>query len=401
MSEPVILENVRIKAVTSKALLVQYEDDEQWIPLSQVELDETDVDLSEAPETRRSRTPDANSGAQKVISKTQMKRVERKAKRAVKELNARSIGPATLERPKGGPSAAGWHAIQDFLRCPKEYQFRHVRKLRKPGLLTPDALAVGVLFHGARAHWFARGFPDPADSKWQEALNRTFVEVASEQSLPVSLEAERRARHLFEAYSTHWFKMPRPKVVAAEYELGPAPLEKGDPFFLFRTARLDDVSRYPEAGGQLCIGESKTTSVGIKDAVNEYTLHGQTLLQFLLWKMAPQGEAKHGPAAGVLLDVIKKPYGGDKPDFGRVFIPFTDWSLEWYADSMRGYLRAAAAVAEDTEVPRNVSACTRLIGRMRVPCEFRELCRMGKSASGLYVRGDGSSLLKGEGEPWR
>ena len=43
MAEPVLLDDVEVKAVTEKALLVEYEEEEYWIPLSQVELEETEV----------------------------------------------------------------------------------------------------------------------------------------------------------------------------------------------------------------------------------------------------------------------------------------------------------------------------------------------------------------------
>jgi hypothetical protein len=43
MSEPVILDEVVVKAVTAKALLVVYADAEMWIPISQIVTEETDV----------------------------------------------------------------------------------------------------------------------------------------------------------------------------------------------------------------------------------------------------------------------------------------------------------------------------------------------------------------------
>ncbi len=308
-------------------------------------------------------------------------------------------GPPKLKKVElgeGGPSAAGWSAIETFLRCPKEFQLKHIRLIRKPEHQTPNALAVGSDFHAARSVWFAARFATDAAS--MARCHEAMVVAEASQQLPVSLEARRSAISLFDAYVAHYSKRPRPDPVAAEYLLGPAPLKKDDPFFLFRTAKLDDVSRYPEANMKLCIGEAKTTSVGVQDAVKQYTLHGQPLLQYLLWRMAEQGEKKHGPVAGTILDVIKKPYGREKAVFGREFIPFTEFSLGWFAESMRGYLRAAAAVEWETPTPRNPSACTRLLGRMRGECPYVMICKYGGSSSASYVMGaEGKSLKSDHG----
>jgi hypothetical protein len=290
----------------------------------------------------------------------------------------------------GGPTEAGWHAIEMFLRCPKAYQYGPIRGIRKPLTQTPDHFAVGTLFHAMRARWFALKFA--SDKKAWRAILDTVKEAKSENDLPVSTDAEQRALQLMQLYMAHWLKLPRPEPVAAEYKVGPAPLQPGDPFFLFRTARLDDVSRYPEAGGALAIGESKTTSTSINDTVRQYELHGQPLLQLALWRMCPNGEAKFGPVAGFVLDVSKKPYGNDKAAFGRVFVPVRPETIDWFIQSMRGYLRAAAAVDWDTEVPRNPQGCTFQAGRMRVDCDFKSLCRFGKSATIEYVQRGGQSL---------
>jgi hypothetical protein len=43
MAEPVYLEDVVVKAVTDKALLIEYEGEEEWIPKSQIVEDESVV----------------------------------------------------------------------------------------------------------------------------------------------------------------------------------------------------------------------------------------------------------------------------------------------------------------------------------------------------------------------
>lgn len=291
---------------------------------------------------------------------------------------------------ESGPSQAGWHQVETFLRCPKEYQFAHTRGISTPVAQEPDYFVVGRLVHAMRARWFSLRFR--VDDEALQLIDKACDEEIENGKLPASLKAIQQAKVYFLEYRTHWAKRPKPSPVAAEYLLGPAPLAPDDPFFLFRTARLDDVSRYPEAGDALCIGESKTTSTSVNDCVNQYTLHGQPLLQAHLWKMAPQGEKTFGPIKGVMLDVIVKGYG--KPSqFARVFIPVTDHALEWFIKNMRAQLRAAASVDWNSDVPRNIGMCTRLVGRARVACPYRDLCSHGRSASIKYVLRDGSSLL--------
>lgn len=295
------------------------------------------------------------------------------------------IAPATK-----GASQAGWHNISTFLRCAKEYQFSQVRQVKKPMTLTPDPLAIGSLFHEGRAHWFQSGFPTGA--KYWEKLKDYINESADTSNPPIRSEAINRTLSYLEQYCSHWALRAKPTVLFAEKEVGPAPLHRDDPFYFFRTFRPDDISYYPENNMKLCIGECKTTSVGVDDAVNEYTLHGQPMMQRMVWKMAKNGEVKFGVIEDVLLDVIVKGYGKEKCTFGREVIRNTDFSLDWFVNSMRGYLRAASLIEYDTDVPRNITACTRLIGRARVPCQYRELCQYGKAAANRFVDRDGDGL---------
>ncbi len=297
-----------------------------------------------------------------------------------------------------GASAAGWHNIQTFLRCPKEYQLSVIRKVSVPRTLLPDPLAIGSLFHEGRAHWFKSGFP--TGPKYWETLKAYINKSADTQPVPIRAEAINRTLSYLEQYCTHWAMRAKPTVLDAEYELLASPLLDGDPASMNRTARLDDVGQYPEANMKLCIGECKTTSVGVDDCVNEYTLHGQPMLQFKLWQMAKNGAMKHtkkwGPVGHVLLDIVVKGYGKERCTFGRHALVITDYSMSWYINSLRRYIEAANEVKYDTDVPRNITACTRLSGRARVPCQYRELCQFGKPAANRYVdsKGDGLSNPK-------
>jgi hypothetical protein len=294
---------------------------------------------------------------------------------------------------EGGPTEAGWHSIEAFLRCPKEYQFRHIRKMSQPLAQTPDYFAFGILFHAGRARWFANKF-DTSPKSWQSVVDAVQQETTASH-LPISAKVTERVLFHLQEFMAYYSKRPRPTPVAAEYKLGPTPLIKGDSFFLWRTARLDDVSKYPEHGMKLCIGESKTTSTTLNDLFNQYELSGQTMLQALLWQNDPNGAAKYGPVEGILLDGVVKAYGKkDKPKFGRQFIPITKHQLDWFSLNLRGYLKAAASVDWNADAPRNVSACTRLIGRGRIACDYRDLCRYGKSAALKFVFEDGGSVSR-------
>jgi hypothetical protein len=305
---------------------------------------------------------------------------------------------------KGGVTTHGWHKIESAFRCLKAYQFERVRGIYQPTNRTPDHFAVGIMHHAMRARWFAKGFKTD-NATWLSMMDAG-REAAEEGQLPITIKAERMAQRHMQAYVQHWSArvLPRPK--AAEYLIGPVALKAGDSKELHRTARLDDVSEYPEGNWQLYLGESKTTSTSISDCVRQYELHGQPMLQLALWKMSKKGEARFGPVKGVMLDVTVKSYDVNvPPKFGRVPIPISEYALEWYVKEIRGMLALVDEVGWDTEVSRNVGGCTYMAGRMRVDCAFKELCRFGRSATTKYVLPEGKSLTdksawKGETPPW-
>ena len=293
---------------------------------------------------------------------------------------------------EAGPTEAGWHAIESFLRCPKAWQYENIRGIRIPEQFEQPAFTVGRMMHAGKAKWIANKFK--TDEKTVQKVHAAVEGEMELGSLPSKPEALAYGRKYMTEYMAHWGIRPLPKPVATEYKLGPAAFAPDSPFFLYRTARLDDVSHYPEAGGALCIGETKTTSDSIKSCVDQYTLHGQPLLQKLLWKYAPQGEAMHGPVAGVMLDVIKKGYGTDRSQFARVFLPITDRAVEWYQRSFAAQLRAASMVDWNADAPRNINGCTYMAGRARVACKYRDLCLHGRTASVKYTFADGTSLMQ-------
>ncbi len=293
-----------------------------------------------------------------------------------------------------GPSPHGWHKLVPVLECEKKFQLENVRGLHIPVDQTPSHFALGLLFHAYRARWFTLRFKTDKES-WESCI-AAGQEAMEEAPAPMNPEDERLALDIFAAYIEHYSKLPLPEPVAAEYLVGPSKLDSSDSDGCVFTARLDDVSQYPEAGMALCVGESKTAS-DTAGAINEYTLHGQPMLQLALWKIAEQGASQHGMASGVMMDIVRKPQRRagkyTKPAFMRQFLPVNERALNWYVQMIRAAKKRSLEIKWDSEVPRNIVNCTRMHGRMRVPCQFRELCMHGRSAAGQFVMKNGERAL--------
>lgn len=270
-----------------------------------------------------------------------------------------------------------------------------MRGIHKPSAQTPDYFAEGSFVHAGRARWFAE-----RQSLGEDTWLKIVADVDKTRltlPLPCSDLAVRNALRYLTEYVEHYSVRPKPNIGAVEHLLGPFRVG-GDN--TERTARLDDWGFYEEAGG-LALGECKTTS-SLTDTLAEYTLHGQPVLQRILWDTAPQGRAMYGPAKGHVLDVIQKGYGGKKCQFMRVFIPITDRVLEWGKKTLASALRRRALIGWDTDTERNFAGCSYLSGRARIPCQFQNLCTYGQSAALEYAFRDGRGLLEHEGpvKPW-
>lgn len=288
---------------------------------------------------------------------------------------------------KEGPSLAGFHKIVDFLRCPREYQFRHIQNIKPKDKEEKGALAVGVLCHVGRAHWFGTQFKASA-----EDCIVAIKEHVQKYNSKSNIDAEREACRIIQAYHDYWKTKPLPLCRAVEYEVGPCPMQPGDPFFLYRTARFDDLSIYPDALNKLCIGDLKTTSDSIASCVNEYRQNGQFILYNILYKMAQEGQKLFGPVAGIMVDIATK---DAVPKFHRELIVVTPFQEHWFTASMQGWLRAAAQVTPTSPVPRNVTQCSRAVSRKgSYMCDYHQLCHFGPSAVGQYVDIDGNTPKK-------
>lgn len=289
----------------------------------------------------------------------------------------------------GGPSPEGWHSIQAKFSCDWEQLASHIRGIEPAGRTeTPAGLAKGLLLHAARARWFTLEFATGSDMEAQ--VLAAIREEAGRQKLPINPAHESEALAHFARYVEFWRTQPHPRPLASEYPIGPTTIYEGAEFT--RTARLDDVSWYPEGGDALWLGECKTTSTTISETVQQYELHGQTMLQMLLWRRCRPMQ----PVAGVMLDLVPTA-GKDYGKFARVGIHITDFQLEWFTRSLDKHLREDAAMKAkgwDAEVQRNPSACLRPVSGGRVMrCQFWNLCKFGRQASGEYQLSDGRSLL--------
>lgn len=297
---------------------------------------------------------------------------------------------------EGGRTDAGSGMTSLIMKCQKAYQFDAVRGIRVPQTQMPPHFAVGILFAAMRREWFGRKF-DTSEKTWMY-LKRKCQAEAELQHLPIDPHNETQALALMGKYIEHWSSRPRPRPIAAEYQLGPCALVPGDAFNLHRTAKLDDLSFYPEGGGALYIGEAKTTSSDPGSVIREYEHHVQPLLYTALYMAAPEGMKKYGKVAGVMLDIVCKAVDGKKPSFHRVPIEIRPEAVKAFVESTRFYLRLANKIDWDTDVPRSYR-CTEMHGRMRVDCTFKDLCRFGGTSAGKYVLHDGRALRKHKPQP--
>lgn len=297
---------------------------------------------------------------------------------------------ASLGDASHGASSAGYHNIETYLKCPKRYQFDKVRGVRLPLSGTPTYFAVGAMFHAGRAAWFTSGFK--TDTATWDYIKEQMAKCFHAYELPVPDSVHGEVQGYMEQYVEHYAMRPHPNVIGAEYELGPADIGDGE----VRTARLDDVAFYPEAGGRLCVGECKTTGSDVATTVLQYELHGQPALQAMLWEAAIQGAHLHGSVTGVMLDVVQKGYKGKRCQFARKFIDVPPTVRTWWSKMLSKAVREARSVTWNSEVDRRITSCTEMSGSRRVACPYLELCKHGRDAALIYVTEDGKRLTEHE-----
>lgn len=279
-----------------------------------------------------------------------------------------------------GHSGAGWHAIESFIRCPKEYQFSAVRKIGQHRPFIPGPLSVGLLLHAARAQWL---HDERKGELWREAMERYAAKTEAEEGKlsPGSLSA---AAGYFAGYSAYWKVRPVTGVLAIEHYMSPRGISQNAPVWAFRTARYDSIEKWR---GKTWIGELKSTSDSGNRLTEQYTLHGQLLLQMALW--GEEEDDTFGPLEGVLIDpILKRSAGGAGGPRIEIRKSECAAALTWFRKDLKTWLMQAQSVDWDA-APERRPNCMRAYG----PCEFRGLCLKGRRGANQFVLENGKALV--------
>jgi len=289
--------------------------------------------------------------------------------------------------------------LATYERCKLEFKRRYIQRIVPHGQVsTPRAFGDGIVLHAMRATWFEGGF-DTSAKTWV-AMEEAVRKELESQRLPITKESLAAGRAMMEAYVKHYERLPKPEVLLVEH-----PTQADHEIHM--TERVDDLSRYPEAGRALCIGELKTTSSTPAQVHEHYKLAFQPLHYLVTYALSPLAK-QHGLPSGVLFDVVQKPNSRkDKPTFGRFFVAIPERVQKMFLRSLEG--EKPHEMKWDDYAKPNFTACSRVIpgvDRFVSFCPYRDLCLHGRSAVGGYMFSDGSSLqswkpTKGkETPPW-
>lgn len=313
--------------------------------------------------------------------------ISREAIRKAAIRAARQSPGQTKKGPKPGmltlPTEAtskGWHHLEPFTICPKEFQLKRVRGIRLRGVFMPEPLAIGLIVHAGHAQWLHDGYQGEL---WRGQMVKYLADL--ERRNRITSVCLPLATRCMEGYVKHWSVRPRPQVLAVEHELGPKPLIKGAPEWTWRSARLDSIVSWRK---QTWIKELKTTSSTAGRVRNLYMLHGQPLLQVALW--GEEETARFGPLAGVLLDSILKPSGRREArgtDLQPLPIAQMQVALKWFRNDFTLWVMQSSAIVWNSQVERR-PVCV----RAQSACDFRAMCLRGRAGSNSYVFEDGSPV---------
>lgn len=285
-----------------------------------------------------------------------------------------------------GATAKGWHAMETFAAyCPKEHQFDKVRQVQPRGDTLPNPLGIGLMLHAARAQWLNDGY---TGELWRKAMRGFHAEwERCNPRRPMTPDAFGIAERSFETYVKYWKLLPKPKVLAVEYELKPRALAPEAPEWAYRGARLDSVEQWR---GGIWIGEMKSTSESANAVADTYALHGQLLLQMALW--GKDEVARFGPLKGILLDVLKKANVTDNGKaYPRIAIPISNapHALTWFRKDFTTWVMQASLIDWNTSPERRMN-CMRPYGA----CKFRDICLRGRDGAMGFEFKDGQPLLE-------
>jgi hypothetical protein len=301
------------------------------------------------------------------------------------------LTPGKLLKLELESTAKGWSNIEPgAAHCWKEYQFARVRRMLLRGEEVPMHFAVGLYMHAARAQWLNDKY---SGDLWKKQI-RAFRDAwdAKYPRRPMPQRALGIAEKTFEGYVKHWKLLPKPEVLAVEYELEPRGLTKEAPEWAWRGARLDSVERWR---GNIYIGECKSTSESANAVMDNYALHGQPLLYMALW--SKKEVERFGPLKGLLYDVVKK---ATDTDAARCYpravlaVDAVQHALSWFRKDFTTWVMQSSLIDWNASPERRLN-CTRPYG----PCSYRDICTKGRDGALGYEFEDGTPVIKWKPEP--
>lgn len=288
-------------------------------------------------------------------------------------------------------TSKGWSAIEaGAAHCWKEQQFGRVREMQLRGDTVEQHFSVGLALHAMRAQWLNDGY---SGELWRKA-GTGFIEAFNDKHprRPLHPRTKLISMKTFEGYVKHWRLLPKPEVLAVEYELEPRTLTKEAPPWAARTARLDSVERWR---GGIYIGECKSTSESANAVMDTYALNGQPLLYMALWS---EREAKRfGPLKGILYDVMKKATDTEHARFyPRAVLPMAAvaHALTWFKKDFTTWVMQEHLIDWNASPERRMN-CMRPYG----PCKFRDICVRGRDGALAYEFKDGTPVLNWKPSP--
>lgn len=275
------------------------------------------------------------------------------------------IPPSWSEARRGGASAAGYHAVSEWMTCPERARLSRmgVRFTADPyadgGL---NELDFGTLIHTLRGIRIAHGMI-------------AMVHVLDAWRLELGDETYARAMLIMQTYDQLFPIAHDPLIYfGIETEVRTNIGSAATP--IIRTVRYDTLVYALTTTGEkeLYSFECKTSARSGQGVLFPY--YGQAMVQMSVWNANPALVEQYGVMRGVIFDLIVKT---KMPSVDRIPRTFSRRQQNLALD----YLRlpdnggATYGVQHDGTYPRMLHACW---GRWR-PCEFIDLCHEGSYGS--------------------
>lgn len=278
------------------------------------------------------------------------------------------IPPSWEEARKGGGSAAGYHAVSEWMTCPERSRLSKLGVRPSTGEYVEEGslsdLDFGILIHTLRGIRVVHGM-------------QVMVEVLSGWRAAIGDTSYMRAALLMAVYDQTFPRETDPlEYLGIEVEVRTNVAKPGAKP-LIRTVRYDTLVYAQNASGvkELYSFECKTSSRSGPGVLLPY--YPQGMVQMALWNANAALVEQYGIMRGVIFDLMVKT---KNPSCDRIPRAFNTHQQEL----ARAYMRlpenggAQFTVQPDGSYPRMLHACW---GRWR-PCEFINLCH--EQAFGSY-----------------